>query len=206
MKAIFVTEKEAREFINKNFGKDAILKDCEVSDSERFDIDEVPYQWGGYTFAYEVNNGEAYVGFMEEPGAVYSAVFCGVSELAFSLYEAREIADRMKDVAEDCNVAGVISIRSKGEGEIDTVEVGIFDDEEPEGAASDFVKAWKKLEIGAAIKEARSAQSISIRELAQLTGMSKNNIVRIEAGLYNYTIDNLVEILSALKMDLDIIP
>lgn len=68
------------------------------------------------------------------------------------------------------------------------------------------MKAWKKLEIGAAIKEARSAQSISIRELAQLTGMSKNNIVRIEAGLYNYTIDNLVEILSALKMDLDIIP
>lgn len=67
MKAIFVTEKEAREFINNNFGQDAILKDCEVSDSERFDIDEVPYQWGGSTFAYEVNNGEAYVGFMEEP-------------------------------------------------------------------------------------------------------------------------------------------
>ncbi len=75
MKAIFVTENEAREFINNNFGKDAILKDCEVSDSERFDIDEVPYQWGGSTFAYEVSNGEAYVGFMEEPGAVYSAVF-----------------------------------------------------------------------------------------------------------------------------------
>ena len=51
MKATFVTEKEAREFINNNFGQDAILKDCEVSDSERFDIDEVPYQWGGTTFA-----------------------------------------------------------------------------------------------------------------------------------------------------------
>ena len=206
MKAIFVTEKEAREFIYNNFGKDATLKDCEVSDSERFDIDEVPYTWGGYTFGYEVNNGEAYVGFMEEPGASYSAVFCGVSELAFSSYEVREIAERMKDVAEDCNVTGVISIRKADEGEIDTVDVELFDDEEPEGTASDFMKAWKRLEIGAAIKESRAAQNISIRELAQLTGMSKNNIVRIEAGLYNYTIDNLVEILSALKMDLDIIP
>ena len=51
---------------------------------------------------------------MEEPGAVYSAVFVVSPNWLFSLYEAREIADRMKDVAEDCNVAGVISIRSKG--------------------------------------------------------------------------------------------
>ena len=109
--------------------------------------------------------------------------------------ETRRIADLA--ILQNCVLSEIV---------VNKLACFFFDDEEPEGAASDFVKAWKKLEIGAAIKEARSDQNISIRELAQLTGMSKNNIVRIEAGLYNYTIDNLVEILSALKMDLDIIP
>lgn len=52
--------------------------------------------------------------------------------------------------------------------------------------------------IGEAIREARESQGLSIRQLAEKCGLSKNNIVRIEQGKYNYTIDNLTTIANVL--------
>ena len=49
MIAIFVTEREAREFIASKYGEHAELRISSVSDTTRFDIDKVPYQWGGVT-------------------------------------------------------------------------------------------------------------------------------------------------------------
>lgn len=54
--------------------------------------------------------------------------------------------------------------------------------------------------IGEIIREARLQQGLSIRGLAKIVGMSKNNVERIEAGKYNYTIDSLSIIAAALGL------
>lgn len=203
MIAVFVTEREAREFIASNYGEDAILRNSSVSDTTRFDIDEVPYQWGGVTSAFEVNNGGAYVGYMECENT-YTIEFAGLSETTDSLYFAREIADEMKDIAEDLNVIGNIVISSGIDGEIDTIEVKRYYEDEPEGTPEDLAKAWNRRRIGKAIRKARNKKCMSTRQLAKATGLSKNNIERIESGLYNYTIDNLKTILSALDLNIKI--
>lgn len=203
MKAIFVTEREAREFIANNYGKDAIIRNSSVSDTTGFDIDEVPYQWGGETAAFEVNNGEAYVGYMECENT-YTVEFAGLSETTDSLYSAREIAEEMKDIAQDLNVVGNIILSSELDGEIDTIEVERYYEDEPEGTPEDFAKAWNRRTIGKAIRKARNKKCMSTHQLAKATGLSKNNIERIESGLYNYTIDNLKTILSALDLTIEI--
>lgn len=203
MIAIFVTEREAREFIASKYGEHAELRISSVSDTTRFDIDKVPYQWGGVTSAFEVNNGEAYVGYLECEN-IYTIEFAGLSETTDSLYSAREIADEMKDIAEDLNVIGNIVISSEIDGEIDTIEVERYNSDDSESAPEDFAKAWNRRTIGKAIRNARTLKCMSIRELAKETGLSKNNIERIESGLYNYTIDNLKTILSALDLNIEI--
>lgn len=203
MKAIFVTEREAREFIVSNYGKDVIIRNSSVDDRTRFDVDEVPYSWSGEISAFEVNNGEAYVGYMECENT-YTIEFAGLSETTDSLYSTREIADEMKDIAEDLNVSGNIILSSEIDGEIDTIEVERYYEDEPEGTPEDFAKAWNRLKIGKAIRKARNRKCMSIRELAKATGLSKNNIERIESGLYNYTIDNLKTILNVLDLTIEI--
>lgn len=203
MIAIFVTEREAREFIASNYGKDAIIRNSSVSDRTGFDIDEVPYQWSGKTSAFEVNNGEAYVGYLEGENT-FTIEFAGLSETTDSLYSAREIANEMKDIAEDLNVSGNIILSSEIYGEMDSIEVERYFDDEPEGTPEDFAKVWNRLKIGKVIRKARNRKCMSIRELAKATGLSKNNIERIESGLYNYTIDNLKTILSALDLTIEI--
>lgn len=59
-------------------------------------------------------------------------------------------------------------------------------------------------EIGIKIKRRRKEKGLSIRQLADAAGMSKNNVERIEGGIYNYTIDNLKAILDALDLELKI--
>ena len=58
--------------------------------------------------------------------------------------------------------------------------------------------------IGDAIRAARESQELSVRDLAEKTRMSKNNIVRIEQGKYNYTIDTLTTIAHALGIRIEI--
>ena len=62
----------------------------------------------------------------------------------------------------------------------------------------------KRIEIGKALNEARMKDGISIRALATLADLSKNNVVRILEGRYNYTIDNLFRVAMALGMDIKI--
>lgn len=203
MEAIFVTEREAREFITNNYGEDAIIRNSSVDDRTQFDVDEVPYSWSGEISAFEVNNGEAYVGYMECENT-YTIEFAGLSETTDSLYSAREIADEMKDIAEDLNVSGNIILSSEIDGEIDTIEVERYYEDNPEGSNEDFAKAWNRRRIGKAIRKARNKKCMSTHQLAKATGLSKNNIERIESGLYNYTIDNLKTILSALDLNIEI--
>lgn len=203
MKAIFVSEKEAREFISRNYGNDAILKNSSIDSFTHFEIDEVPYNWTGETAAFDVNNGEACVGYLECENT-YTVKFGDVAEIADSLYCAREIAEEMKEMAEEMNVSGNIIISSEIDGEVDVTEVELYDEDEPAETIESFAKVWNRVQIGRKIRAERERQSMSVRELSRKAGLSKNNIDRIERGDYNYSIDNLKSILLALGLTIQI--
>lgn len=203
MNAFFLTKNEALEFIKKHFGENVIIRNNKmVDDSTEFDINEVPFPWSGETEAFEVNNGEAYIAYWEGD-AVYTIKFHDFEVKSDCDYRARQVAEQMKEVAEDCNISGKISV-SDGYEIFEEIEVDLYDEEEPEGNIVDFKNAWKRAEIGQTIRKARTAKGLSIRELAKIADMSKNNIERIENGAYNYTIDNLNAIASALDITLTV--
>lgn len=55
--------------------------------------------------------------------------------------------------------------------------------------------------VGRAIKQAREARGLTVRELARLTGIANNHISRIEVGRYNFTVDSIALLAKALGMD-----
>lgn len=201
MNAIFLTEREAREFIANKFGKDAKINPSSVDDRTAFDVNELPFDWSGDIQAFNVNDGEAFVAYWESADAEITVSFNGVSAKFDSLYRARCCAEDMKKVAEDCNAQGVITL-SDDDGVFDEIEVELFDDEEDEADDATFANAWVRKSLGKKIATARKNASMSIRELASASGLAKNNIERIESSAYNYTIDTLNRVLKVLKLDL----
>lgn len=59
--------------------------------------------------------------------------------------------------------------------------------------------------IGARIKELREEKGLSVQELAERTGLIRNNIYRIESGLYSTGIDILAKIATALDKKIDFV-
>lgn len=199
MNAIFLTENEALDYIYNEFGNQAAVQRIIADDSINYEIDEVPFTWDGEVSAFEVNNGEALVAFLEDEN-VYTISFGKVVETTDSLYRARKIIEEMIATAEDLNVSGTIVLSDEIQGEIDSIEIEQYLEDEAAGTPEDFYKSWMRLKIGRVIREERHRQCLSIRKLAELSGMSKNNVERIECGLYNYTIDNLNSIISVLNL------
>ena len=60
--------------------------------------------------------------------------------------------------------------------------------------------------ITSALTEARQAQGISQRRLAELSGVSQPAIARIESGSTTMRIDTLLKVLAALGLTLAIVP
>ena len=58
--------------------------------------------------------------------------------------------------------------------------------------------------IGASIRNLRIEKGMSLRELAEKSGINHSNIVKIEAGRYNVSIDILTKICDALGAEIDI--
>lgn len=208
MNAIFVTEKEAREFINTNFGASARIRGAAVTSDTSFDFDKVPYSWDGETEAYDVNDGEALVGFMEPKGAVYSVSFREHYAEFPSAYQARLSAAAIRDAAEDNNQSGEIIISCNDaagfHGNVVEVIVVEGDDDTPEGEDTSLsANRDTRRRIGAAIHAARVDAKISIRDLADKSGISKNQICRIEAGRLNATIDTLNALAIALNLEIN---
>jgi transcriptional regulator with XRE-family HTH domain len=58
--------------------------------------------------------------------------------------------------------------------------------------------------IGQLIADARRRQGLSIRELADKSGVSYQNITKIENGKYNVSIDILGKLCRALDLKIDI--
>lgn len=68
----------------------------------------------------------------------------------------------------------------------------------------DLVRTTVRKNIGAQIRAAREAQGLSIREVADRTWLSPNNVMRIEEGRYNFTLDCLTTLAYALNITITI--
>lgn len=66
-------------------------------------------------------------------------------------------------------------------------------------------KQLNRLRIGQRIAEIRKKKGLSMRELAELTGLNHSNIGKIELGKYSVGVDILGRICDALDVRLDII-
>lgn len=58
--------------------------------------------------------------------------------------------------------------------------------------------------IGQRVSELRKERGVSIRKLAELSGVNYSNICKIENGKYNVSIDVLSRIVSALECEVDV--
>lgn len=63
----------------------------------------------------------------------------------------------------------------------------------------------ERVRIGKRIAELRKEKGLSVRALAELAGVSSQNITKIENGKYNVSIDILSKITNALNCKLDIV-
>lgn len=61
-----------------------------------------------------------------------------------------------------------------------------------------------KLRILEQYKELRKEKGMTQQQIADITGIKRTNIVRIESGKYVPTIEVLVKLAAALNMDLEI--
>lgn len=61
-----------------------------------------------------------------------------------------------------------------------------------------------RLRVGAFIAEARKKQGLTVRELAERSGVSYQNITKIENGKYNVSIDILGKLCKALDLKIDL--
>lgn len=59
-----------------------------------------------------------------------------------------------------------------------------------------------RIEIGTKLAEVRKRKGISLRDLAEASGLDHSNIGKIENGRYNVGIDILYKICQALDCDL----
>lgn len=65
-------------------------------------------------------------------------------------------------------------------------------------------KSRVKLQILEQYKELRRDKGMTQQQIADITGIKRTNIVRIESGKYVPTIEVLVKLAAALDMDLEI--
>lgn len=62
-----------------------------------------------------------------------------------------------------------------------------------------------KTEIGQAIAEARKAQGITIRKMAEMADTSTRAVQAVEKGLYNVGIDTYLKLAQTLKLNIQIL-
>ena len=61
-----------------------------------------------------------------------------------------------------------------------------------------------KQELGQAIAEARKAQGMTIRKMAEMAGTSTRAVQAVEKGLYNVGIDTYLKLAQTLRMRLKV--
>lgn len=63
-----------------------------------------------------------------------------------------------------------------------------------------------RTQIGQRLAELRRAAGFSQAQVAELTGLKQQNIARVEAGLYNTTVETVAKIAEVLRCELLIEP
>lgn len=66
------------------------------------------------------------------------------------------------------------------------------------------LKGYNRLRIGRQIRLARIGKNLTVRQLAELSGVPFQNITKIENGKYNVSIDILGKLCHALGIRLDL--
>ena len=64
------------------------------------------------------------------------------------------------------------------------------------------LKQTNRQRIGTLIAEARANEGLSVRKLADICGVSHQNITKIEHGRYNVSIDILNKVCHALRLEI----
>lgn len=62
------------------------------------------------------------------------------------------------------------------------------------------------VEIGARFAEARDAAGLTVRELAERSGLHRNTIVNLETGKGNLSLNSMLALASVLNLDLLLVP
>ena len=89
-------------------------------------------------------------------------------------------------------------------------DAGVMDMARAMREAGDFLlsvsreKENHRERIGASIRRLRTEKGMSLRELAEKSGINHSNIVKIEGGRYNVSIDILSKICDALGSEIEI--
>ena len=65
-------------------------------------------------------------------------------------------------------------------------------------------KSLNRLRIGQKIAELRQERGLSVRQLGEMSGVSYQNITKIEHGKYNVSIDLLTKVLNVLDSQIEI--
>lgn len=205
MKAMFLTEREALKFITDEFGDNVQKERSSVDCATNFDIDKMPFSWDGETAAWYLPDQNVVVGYWEPEWVEFKVSFCGVEVECDSNWGAQQVIEKMKSLAEDLNVAGMMTLRTNsGLPELEEINIELQDEDEEPGSEADFRKGWDRLILGESIKAERIRQGLSIRELAARADLSKNNVDRVESGVYGYNVDTLHALASALGLDIKI--
>lgn len=63
----------------------------------------------------------------------------------------------------------------------------------------------KLVEIGKTIREARERVGLSQAALAEIVGMHRENMIRVEKGRTNLTVETMMKIADALELSLQIV-
>jgi transcriptional regulator with XRE-family HTH domain len=63
----------------------------------------------------------------------------------------------------------------------------------------------KRIEIGARLTAIRVKRGLTVDQVADITGLSRANIRRIEAGKYNFEVNTLVLFSIALEFDIELV-
>ena len=62
-----------------------------------------------------------------------------------------------------------------------------------------------KYEIGQAIAEARKAQGITIRKMAEMAGLTPRAVQAVEKGWYNVGIETYLKLAQSLKLSIKVV-
>ena len=122
-----------------------------------------------------------------------------------------QIAKSERGVAEEVSKADLIDTLDRYYSLLEQIDLNTYSTKKDQGFWIGYYKARAKgsmlvtrQRIGQRIRELREAKGLSQRDLEDRTGLTHNDICRIENGNYNVSLDTLTKIATALDAEVSI--